>query len=134
MAYAPLSSRDLFPGPMALSVKYVVEVVPLGVAALDQPDLPGAGPFLERLFALNCVGNVVGDADIEGAVPRVESGGKPCGWRGCERRRALPRRNADGSREQVPGRRRGRGKGKLLIAECVEIIDPRRGSPVRGGL
>ena len=42
---------------MALSVAYVVEVVPLGVAALDQPDLPGAGPFLERLFALNCVGD-----------------------------------------------------------------------------
>ena len=36
----------MFPGPIALSVEVVVEVLPLGVAALDQPDLPGAGPSL----------------------------------------------------------------------------------------
>jgi len=53
-----VSSRDLFPGPIGLAVYRVVEVIPLGVAAFNLPDLPGPGPFLHRLFTLNGKRNI----------------------------------------------------------------------------
>ena len=48
-----MSSRDLFPGPIGLTVQFAIEVFPFRVDAFKLPDLPGAGPFLHRLFTLN---------------------------------------------------------------------------------
>jgi len=48
-----MSSRDLFPGPIGLTVQFVVEVFPLRVDAFNLPDLPSPGPLLHCLLALD---------------------------------------------------------------------------------
>jgi ApbE superfamily uncharacterized protein (UPF0280 family) len=57
LAASRLSSRGLSPGPIALAVQEVVEVVPLRIATLDQPDLPGARPLLHGLLPLDRAGD-----------------------------------------------------------------------------
>jgi hypothetical protein len=42
----------------ALLIERLVEVVPIRVHAMDEADLPGAGPVLHGLFALDRVADV----------------------------------------------------------------------------
>src|SRR3546814_20498406 len=66
-----LSSRGLSPGPNALAVQAVVETLPLGIAALDQSDFPGAGPLLHRLLALYRTGDLLVRLDMDQARDAV---------------------------------------------------------------
>src|SRR3546814_8524187 len=52
LSTARLSSRHLMPGPNTLSVQTIIELFPLRIGALDQPNLPRAGPLLHRLLPL----------------------------------------------------------------------------------
>jgi hypothetical protein len=59
-----LSSRGLSPGPIALAVQSVVEVLPVRIAALDQPNLPGARPLLHGFLPLDRAGDVLVNLDM----------------------------------------------------------------------
>jgi hypothetical protein len=75
-----LSSRDLFPGPIDLTVQSVVEVVPLRITALDQPNLPRARPLLHGLLPLDCESDFYVSLDIDearNAVTLHETGAGP---------------------------------------------------------
>jgi hypothetical protein len=69
--YPPLSSRGLSPGPIALTVQSVEEILPLRIAAFDQPDLPGARPLLHGLLPLDCAGDFLVGFDIDQACDTV---------------------------------------------------------------
>src|SRR3546814_8813394 len=58
---------------MPETVQAVVEVLPLVIAALDQPDLPGAGPLLHRLLTLDRAGDFLVGLDMDQARDAVSS-------------------------------------------------------------
>src|SRR3546814_2447448 len=58
---------------MPETVQAVVEVLPLGIAALDQPDLLGAGPLLHRLLTLDRAGDFLVGLDMDQARDAVSS-------------------------------------------------------------
>src|SRR3546814_11708069 len=58
---------------MPQTVQAVVEGLPRGIAALDQPDLPGAGPLLHRLLTLDRAGDFLAGLDMDQARDAVSS-------------------------------------------------------------
>src|SRR3546814_4772744 len=58
---------------MPETVQAVVEVLPLVIAALDQPDLPGAEPLLHRLLTLDRAGDFLVGLDMDQARDAVSS-------------------------------------------------------------
>src|SRR5262249_3538428 len=49
----------------------IVQIVPIGIHRMDQPDLPGARPVLDCLLTLNCVANIVKVLVVDKALKPV---------------------------------------------------------------
>src|SRR3546814_14857148 len=74
LSTARLSSRHLMPGPNTLSVQTIIELFPLRIGALDQPNLPRAGPLLHRLLPLDRPLDLFMGLDIDQAGDAISLG------------------------------------------------------------
>lgn len=52
----------------------VIKVIPFGIHAVNEPDLPRARPMLDRFFTLDCVADVVEAFVIDEQFQSVELG------------------------------------------------------------